>query len=151
MQEFPGDLLEPNYPDPSNRGRLLAYSEVERRGKYFDSLERKLQESTGYPLVGMVKQCLENVPEERPTAERLVTVLEGMREDIEGPCGKLATVDAVRQVMTVRALKEKSVEKVNELTAKDEEIQQLQEQLEVNFILPHILVNHHTQYSFAGY
>ena len=91
MQEFPGDLLEPNYPDPSNRGRLLAHSEVERRGKYFDSLERKLQESAGYPLVGMVKQCLENVPQERPTAEQLVTVLEGMREDIEGPCGKLAT------------------------------------------------------------
>ena len=66
----------------------------------------------------MIKQCLDNVPQERPTTERLVTVLEGMREDVEGPCGKLATVDAVRQVMTVRALKEKSVEKVNELTAR---------------------------------
>ena len=93
----------------------------------------------------MVKQCLENVPQDRHTAERLVTVLEGLREDIEGLCGKLATADAVRQVMTVKALKEKSVEKVNELTAKDEEIQRLQEQLEVNFVLPHIVVNHHTQ------
>ena len=148
MQEFPGDLLEPNYPDPGNNRRLLARSEVERREKYFYHLELG---SAAYPLVEMIKQCLDNVPQERPTAERLVTVLEGMREDFEGPCGKLATVDAVRQVMTVKALKEKSVEKVNELTAKDEEIQRLQEQLEVNFILPHIVVNHHTQYLFAGY
>ena len=103
---------------------------MDRRGNYFERLERKLQESAGYPLVGVVKQCLENVPDERPTAEQLVTVLEGLKGDIEGSCGKLATVDAVRQVMTAMALKEKSRESV-ELIAKEEEIQQLQQQLEV--------------------
>ena len=131
MQEFPGDLLEHNYPDPNNPRQLLARSEVDRRGNYFECLERKLQESAGYPLVGVVKQCLENVPEERPTAEQLVTVLEGLKGDIEGPCGELTTVDALRQVKTAMALKEKSRESVNELTAKEEEIQQLQQQLDV--------------------
>ena len=104
---------------------------MNRRGDYFDRLERKLQESAGYPLVGVVKQCLENVPEERPTAEQLVTALEGMKGDIEGGYGELAIVDAVRQVRTMKALKSRSEDKVNELTAKEEEIQQLQQQLEV--------------------
>ena len=124
--------MEPNYPDPNNPRQLLAHSEVDRRGNYFERLERKLQESAGYPLVGVVRQCLENIAEERPTAEQLVRVLEGLKEDIEGPCGKLATADAVRQVMTTMALKKKSREKVDELTAKEEEIQQLQQQLEVH-------------------
>ena len=109
----------------------MARSEVRRRGNYFDCLERELHRgSAGYPLVGVVKQCLENIPEERPTAEELVRVLEGLKRDIEGTCGELTIVDAVRQVKTAMALK-KSKEKVDELTAKEEEIQQLQQQLEV--------------------
>ena len=132
-QVFPGDLLEPNHPDPNNPRQLMGRSEVDRRGNYFERLERQLpQESAGYPLVDVVKQCLENFPEERPTAEQLVRVLEGMKEDVEGPCGKLATADAARQVMTAMALKKKSREKVDELTAKEEEIQHLQQQLEVH-------------------
>ena len=82
-------------------------------------------------MVGVVKQCLENIPEERPTAEQLVRVLKGMKEDIEGTCGELTIVDAVRQVKTAMALKKKSRENVDELTVKEEEIQQLQQQLEV--------------------
>ena len=130
---FPGDLLEPNYPDPNNPRQLLARSEADRRGNYFERLERKLQESAGYPLVGVVRQCLENIPEERPTAEQLVRVLEGLKGDIEGPCGELTIVDAVRQVKTAMALKKKSRENVDELSAKEEEIRQLQQQLEVLF------------------
>ena len=62
--------------------------------------------------MGVVKQCLENIPEERPTAEQLVRVLEGLKGDIEGPCGKLTTMDAVRQVKTAMALNEKSKKKL---------------------------------------
>ena len=145
-QVFPCDLLEPNYPDPNNPRQLLARSEVDRRGTYFECLERELhKESTGYPLVGVVKQCLENILEKRPTAEQLVRVLEGLKEDIEGTCGELTIVDAVRQVKTAMALKKKSKEKVDELTAKDEEIQQLQQQLEVhctNHPPPHTHIVH---------
>ena len=132
-QVFPGDLLEPNYPDPNNPRQLLARSEVDRRGTYFERLEVELNKwNAGYPLVGVVKQCLENIPEERPTAEQLVRVLEGLKGDIEGPCGKLATADAARQVMMALALKRKGKEKIDELTAKEEEIQQLQQQLKVH-------------------
>ena len=104
---------------------------MDRRGNYFERLERKLQESAAYPLVGVIKQCLENIPEERPTAEQLVGVLEGLKGDTEGPCGKLTTMDAAKQVKTAMAFSEKSKEKIDELTAKEEEIQQLHQQLEV--------------------
>ena len=80
--------------------------------------------------MGVVKQCLENIPEERPTAEQLVRVLEGLKGDIEGPCGEMMTVDAVRQVRMSMALK-KSKDNADKLSVKEEEIQQLQQQLEV--------------------
>ena len=130
MQVFPGVLLEHTYPDPSNPRQLLARSEVDRRGNYFEYLERKLQENAGYPLVGVIKQCLENTPTERPTAEQLVRMLEDLKGDIEEPYGDLAVVEAVRQMKTAVVLK-KSRKNVDELTAKEEEIQQLHEQLEV--------------------
>ena len=119
---FPGDLLEHNYADPDSPGRLVGRTEVERRQLYFDQLEGNVY----VQLVRLIKTCLHNDPSQRPTAEQLVTELERMKSDVEGPCGKLATVDAVRQVMTAMALKEKSEEKVDELAAKEEEIQQLQ-------------------------
>ena len=131
---FPGDLLEHTFPDPNNPRQLVGRSEVDRRGTYFEYLEIELhRRSAGYPLVCVVKQCLENIPEERPTAEQLVRALEGMKGAIEGGYGELATVDAVRQVRTMKALKSRSEDncKVNELTAKDEQIQRLQLQLAV--------------------
>ena len=67
-----------------------------------------------------MKDCLHNVPSRRPTAEQLVTSLEEMKSEVEGAYGELATVDAVRQVRTMKALK-----------AKRNEIERLQEQLEV--------------------
>ena len=79
----------------------------------------------------MIKDCLRNAPAQRPTAEQLVRALEGMKGAIEGGYGELATVDAVRQVRTMKALKSRSGDKINEQTAKDEQIQQLQLHLAV--------------------
>ena len=122
MQVFPGELLEPNHTDPEDPARLLGRSEVERRQPYFNQLEEFKV------LTPLIKICLHNDPSRRPTAERLVTILKEMKEDIEGPCGELATVDAVRQVKTAMALKKV---RIDQLAAKDQEIQQLQQQLEV--------------------
>ena len=139
MQVFPCALLEPNYPDPNNPRQLKARSEVDRRGNYFERLERQLhQESAGYPLVGVVKQCLENMQEDRPTAEQLVRILEGLKGDTEGPCGELTVMDAARQVKTAIALKERSKQNIDELSTKEEEIQQLQRLLEVIIIFQHL-------------
>ena len=87
-------------------------------------------------MVGVVKQCLENIPKERQTAEQLVRVVEGMKKDIEGLCGEMLTVDAIRQVKMTMMLK-KNKDNVDKLSAKEEEIQQLQQQLEVAILLKH--------------
>ena len=122
---FPGDLLEPNYANPDNPEQLLACTEVERHQVYFDQLK-------GESLIPLIKSCLHNSPPRRPTAEQLVASLEEVRSTIEGIYGELATV---RQVRTIKVLKKRSKEKMNELTAKDEEIRHLQHQLEVAYTL----------------
>ena len=92
-----------------------------------DQLENLLPGGNRHPLLQLMKDCLCNAPSQRPTAEQLVTALEEMKADIEGDYGDLATVEAVRQVNVAKSLKTRR----NLLAAKDEEIQQLQEQLEV--------------------
>ena len=70
---FPGDLLEPTYTEPENRGRLLGRSEVKRRQQYIEQLEDSFLRGGRHPFVLLVKRCLQNEPQERPTAEELVT------------------------------------------------------------------------------
>ena len=132
-QTFPGNLLQHTYPDPADPDQLVARSEVGRRERYFEQLEDLLSSPVKQVFIRLMKDCLRNAPSQRPTSEQLVTALEEMKADVEGDYGELATVDAVRQVKTMKVLKAKSIDKVNELAAKDEEIQQLQQQLEVKF------------------
>ena len=132
---FPGDLLESTYPDSDNPEIILGRSEVERRRRCIDLLEKEFRDGEHHPLIFMVKGCLQNAPSRRPTTEQLVTELEGMRADIEGPCGVVARADAARQVVMMKEIlgrDSKLKEKINELTAKDVEIQRLQ-LAQVNF------------------
>ena len=103
-----------------------------RRGQYFEQLENLLPATTRVKrvLIELIKDCLHNSPLQRPTAEHLVTALDGMKSDMEGSYGDLATIDAVRQVKTMRAMKQNS----DELSAKDEENHHLQRQLEVSLV-----------------
>ena len=150
---FPGDLLEPNYPDPENPDRLTGRTEVERRGEYFEQLEQSAFRQH-QSMIQLTKDCLHNTPSRRPTAEQLVVALEGMKADIEGPYGEFSKLDAVRQIAIMKALRGKEAdvreetdelrektdelrektdelrEKTDELTEKDGEIQQLQQQLQ---------------------
>ena len=66
-QVFPRDLLPPTYADTQNPGHLLARSEVERRRNYIAPLHQQLGER--HPLVQLVKQCLDNNPANRPSAQ----------------------------------------------------------------------------------
>ena len=79
----------------------MARSEEERRGKYIEQLDCQLPRSgpnRQHPFVQLVKQCVKNEPSDRPTAEEVITLLEGMKANIEGPYGEVARADAVRQV-----------------------------------------------------
>ena len=104
---------------------------MDRRKRYFDQLEERLHvlatDQVKRLLIQLIKDCLCNSPPGRPSAEQLVTALVGIRSDIEGCYGDLATIDAVRQVKTVKTMKRSS----DELVAKEEEILHLRQQFEV--------------------
>lgn len=126
---FPGDLLESTYPDSDNQEIVLARSEVERRKQYINLLEKELRDGENHPLTLLVKWCLQNAPSRRPATEELVTELQGVRAEIEGPCGAVARADAVRKAVMMKEIlgKDSGVrEKIRELAVKDEEIQRLQ-------------------------
>ena len=93
-QVFPGNLLRHNYPDPENRRRLIARSEVERRRDYITPLHCQLGER--HPLVKLLKQCLDDDPEFRPTAEMLLQQLEAVV--INDPYQHLTKLDLIQQL-----------------------------------------------------
>lgn len=116
---------------------MIGRSEVERRQAYFEQLEGKV-------LIPLIETCLHNDSSQRPTAEQLVTQLEEVKGDIEGPYGELATMDAARQVKTMKALMSLRQGRKVQLAAKDQEsIQQLQQRLEVvsPIILFHVVIH----------
>ena len=137
LKIFPGDLSEATYPDPNNPETVIGRSEVERREEYIDQLERELCGGAHHPLTQMVKQCLWNSPERRPTTEQLVADLQRVRGDIEGAYGEFAKLDAVRQVVIMKTLNGREAEireKANEVLAKEEEIHHLQVQLILSYV-----------------
>ena len=94
MQTFPGDLLPSTFYNPDNLTDIQARTEVERRGVYIESLEHQV----GFPpdLVQLVKQCLQNLPDQRPSAEELLARLQRMKVEVEGGYGGPVRLDMVR-------------------------------------------------------
>ena len=76
-QVFPGDLLTSTYQNPNNRKQVIGRTEIERREDYIDQLLKQLGEQ--HPMVQLIKQCLDNAPEDRPLAHVILQRLEGMR------------------------------------------------------------------------
>lgn len=75
-QVFPNRLKHPTYYNDSRQ--LLARSEVQRREDYFTQMERLLPGGLQHPLAVLTRDCLSNMPENRPTAQELVSRLRGM-------------------------------------------------------------------------
>ena len=96
MQVFPGTLLQYMFRDPKNPGRCLTRTEVQRRDEYIKLLHKQLGEQ--HPLVLLVKQCLDDEPSERPSAQELLQQLEGMKTQIEDPYQRLAKEKAIRSL-----------------------------------------------------
>ena len=91
------------------RGR----SELERRGRYVDLLE-SLINPLHPALVQLVKQCLHNVPRQRPSTDELLATLQRMKVEVEGEYGWPMKLDMVR----VRLAKEMKLKdrRIGELT-----------------------------------
>ncbi len=105
---FPGDLLAPTYSDPNNPDHLLARSEFERRGTYTALLERSLAGGREHPLFGLVRECLANTPDRRPTTAELLSSLEEVGREMDGELLQL-DIARVKTARTLRA-KEKRIE-----------------------------------------
>ncbi len=111
---FPGDLLSSTYPNPSNPDQLIARSEVDRRQTYMTTLETTCGAS--HPvLLDLVRQCLHNTPERRPSSQDLLARLWGVKSEVEGIYGG----------GTMRQLNIASVLYVKEMKNKDKQIQEL--------------------------
>lgn len=119
---------------------------MERRGQYIEELNHQLPKCGQHPFVLLMKRCLNNGPTDRPVADELVSTLEAIKIDAEGCCGEIARADAVRKVVTVRALKKKereSEENEESLSRTTVQIQQLQQENErLQEELDHIQVCH---------
>lgn len=57
-------------------------------------------------LVQLVKQCLQNILDHRPSTEELLTRLQGLRTEVEGEYGGSIKLDLVR-VRLAKEVKEK--------------------------------------------
>ena len=92
---------------------------MERHEKYIEILEAQI----GFhhsALVSLVKQCLNNVPDKRPTAEDLLTRLQGMRVQIEGEfCTSPVKLDLASLRLTkVMSTKDRKIEELLQVQVK---------------------------------
>ena len=113
-QKFPGDLLPCTYTNPDNPNEVRGRSELECRGKYIDLLEAKV--NSDHPaLVELVKECLHNAPNRRPTTDDLLARLQRMREEVEGEYGGGAVKVDLSKMRLFKEIKMKN-RRLEELT-----------------------------------
>ena len=60
---FPGEAFR---SDPRNHDAIIPVSEVERRAEYLQEI------GNDHPLIGLIRQCLSNIPTRRPEAPALL-------------------------------------------------------------------------------
>ena len=78
-QQFPGDLLPSTYQNQHTR-RLVPRTEIERRGRYMESLREMFGSS--HELVQLITQCLDYAPSARPTASETMDRLQHISSSI---------------------------------------------------------------------
>lgn len=71
-QEFPYNLKQPNYKNPT--GRLVARTELQRRENYTKKIYSALRNT--HPLIQMIELCLENDPNARPRIDQVLELLD---------------------------------------------------------------------------
>ena len=109
IQEFPDDLLPSTYPDPSDADNLKARSEVQRREPYMTKLYKEFGKE--HPLVKLIRQCLHNAPQSRPSAAKAMEVLEGLgvEKEVEDPYDEyegMNRLDMVRHMLKIKGKEE---------------------------------------------
>ena len=67
---FPEDVFR---PDPQNPDAVIPISEIERRAEYLQEI------GNDHPLMGLICQCLSNMPTQRPAAHEVVSTIMSRR------------------------------------------------------------------------
>ena len=111
-------MLSATCSDPGNPDRLLGRTEVERRGEYISLLEEEL--GRHYPaIVQLVKRCLRNVPDQRPSTDEVLGSLQRMKVEVEGVYGGSLVKLDIGKVLLAKEMKMKD-KRIEELTAEVE-------------------------------
>ena len=115
FQVFPGNLLSHTFLDPdSPHHTLVARSEVERRGEYMELLEKEV--GNHHPsIVQLVRQCLHNVPEQRPSTDEVLGSLQRLKVEVDGLYGGSLVKLDIDKVLLTKEMKMKD-KKIEELT-----------------------------------
>ena len=98
-QAFPAPLKYPNYIDPTTR-RRVARSEVERRFDYVQQIHEALGQE--HVLVRIVEQCLQDLPEDRPSIEEVVQQLEEASAQLPSSFGEITRLEIEQEIQSLR-------------------------------------------------
>ena len=119
VQEFP-EPTAATCMDPNNRGVIMARTEAERRARYIEQLHE------GHPLIRLVRECLENDPSRRPSANQVLSQLEQLKNRIEDPYEHMTKIDMMGALREKdAALREKDIV----LRERDSAIAELEERV----------------------
>ena len=111
---FPGNLKANTYSDPRNPQKIIARTELERREEYLNNLDARIGRFNP-ALPQLVRQCLKNIPKERPISEELLDSVKEMRveEETRGEIVKHLDTDKLKltkdKKITERRLQEEQV------------------------------------------
>ena len=97
-QEFPGDILPSTYQD-KRTGRLIPRNEVERRGRYMETLRATLGASHG--LVQLIMRCLDYDPARRPTAPETMKSLQQISSQVHDAYHNMTRLDLEKKIQVL--------------------------------------------------
>ena len=95
IQVFPLPVAS-TFMDPNNPGVIVARSEIQRRMRHIQQMSQQL--GGRHPLVHLVMQCLQNDPQQRPSASQALHQLEQMRAQIEDPYEHMTKLEMIQSL-----------------------------------------------------
>lgn len=99
-------MLSFTYPDPNNKEHTIGRSELERRQPYMTILETQVAQS--HPvLLELVRQCLHNAPERRPSGVDILKRLKQVKVQVEGEYGDITKQFDIGKIIVLKKLKMK--------------------------------------------
>ncbi len=116
---IPGEVFR---PDPANPSLIVPVSEIDRRAEYLQEIDQD------HPLMGLIRQCLNNTPTSRPEAVEVLchieTVISRLPPSLENRIEMIQRIQAQGENREVAGLR-------GEIEAKNQEIQVQRGELEV--------------------